>query len=340
MENQNLRGSNGVCAIQKKTIRKKIVASVAAGFLVGFCVLVSSGWLKFTSASANGGTFDASALVAGNTETVSSITKDGVTWTFSERVTAGQFVNGDYYVIGPVTITAISPKPTTSSPYLNGSVKNPPTAGGKSGFDSRLSGGTYWFNASLRSYPPIVLKPGDSLISSISLATPQSAPEVMRPTTKSISPVASASVLTVLSAVPPSDAFRPSYCDRKDTIYRAGDLRRNLLPSLAPANPSATPTLAQYEALYRRPWIDTNPFLFDAPADYMPSYGAHIALADSYAGLLLMLNFPAEDKVNLTNYLVQYGIDCMVAWKPAMAGPRLADITVAGRCQSSWPVSS
>jgi hypothetical protein len=311
MENQNLRGSNGVCAIRKKIIRKKIIALVAAGFLVVFGALVGSGWLKFTSSPANGGTFVAlpSALAAGSTETVSSITKDGVTWTFSERVTAGQFVNGDYYVIGPVTVTAISPKPTTSSPYLNGSVKNPPTAGGKSGFDSRLSGGTYWFNASLRSYPPIVLKPGDSLISSISLATPQSAPEVMRPTTKSISPVASASVLTVLSAVPPSDAFRPSYCDRKDTVYRAGDLRRNLLPSLAPANPSATPTLAQYEALYRRPWIDTNPFLFDAPADYMPSYGAHIALADSYAGLLLMLNFPAEDKVNLTNYLVQYGID-------------------------------
>src|SRR5208337_4947875 len=63
------------------------------------------------------------------------------------------------------------------------------------------------------------------------------------------------------------------------------------------------------EAVYRQPWVDTNAFLFDAPADYMPSYGQHIAFADSYAGLLLMLNFPAEQKVNLTNYLVQYGID-------------------------------
>src|SRR5882762_936180 len=41
----------------------------------------------------------------------------------------------------------------------------------------------------------------------------------------------------------------------------------------------------------------------------MPSYGQHIAFADSCASLLLMLNFPADQKVNLTNYFVQYGID-------------------------------
>ena len=41
----------------------------------------------------------------------------------------------------------------------------------------------------------------------------------------------------------------------------------------------------------------------------MPSYGQHIAFADSYTSLLLMLNFSASQKVNLTNYFVQYGID-------------------------------
>ena len=57
----------------------------------------------------------------------------------------------------------------------------------------------------------------------------------------------------------------------------------------------------------------------------MPSYGEHIAFADSYASLLLMLNFPADQKVNLTNYFVQYGIDlygCLQAgygW-PAFGG--------------------
>ena len=74
--------------------------------------------------------------------TASSITKDGITWTFSKPVPVGQFVTGDYYVVGPVTITAIDPPPNTSSPYENGSVVNLPTANGKSGFDSRLNDGT------------------------------------------------------------------------------------------------------------------------------------------------------------------------------------------------------
>jgi Bacterial Ig-like domain (group 2) len=262
--------------------------------------------------------------------TATSIAKDGITWTFSAPVPVGQFVNGDYYVVGPVTVTAISPQPTPSSPYLNGSVKNLPTSNGKSGFDSRLNDGTdesWWFDAALRSYPPIALNPGEALVSSISLPTIHSVPEVMRASDMSASPVASASVLTVLNSAPPTDAFRPSYCDRNQVIYRAGNLQRNLLPSLAPPNPSGTPALSQYEALFRRPWIDTNAFLFDAPADYMPSYGQHVAFADSYAALLLMLNFSAEQKVNLTNYFVQYGIDlygCAQAgygW-PAFGGHR------------------
>ena len=244
--------------------------------------------------------------------TASSITKDGITWSFSQPAPLGQFVNGDYYVVGPVTITSIDPPPTRSAPYLNGSVLDLPTANGKSGFDSRLNDGTdqsEWFDVSLRSYPPISLKPGDALVSSISLARVHSLPEVMRATDMSASPVRTVSVLTVLAAAPAAEAFRPSYCDRKQTIYHAGAVRRELLPMLAPPDGSGIPTLAQFEAFYRRPWIDTNTFLFDAPAEYMPSYGAHIAFADSYASLLLMLNFPANQKVKLTNYFIQYGID-------------------------------
>ena len=176
--------------------------------------------------------------------TASSITKDGITWTFSQPALVGQFVTGDYYVVGPVTVTAIDPAPTTSAPYLNGSVVNLPTANSKSGFDSRLNDGTdesWWFDASLRSYPPISLKPGDALVSSISLAQIHSLPEVMRASDMSASPVQTVSVLTVVSAAPSADAFRPSYCDRSQTIYHAGALQRNLLPSLAPPNPSATP---------------------------------------------------------------------------------------------------
>jgi hypothetical protein len=243
---------------------------------------------------------------------VTSLTKDGITWTFSAPVVTGQFITGDYFVVGPVTISAINPPPTAADPYLNGSVVNLPTANGKSGFDSRLNDGvdeSWWFDATLRSYPPFALKAGDALVSSISLATPHTVSEVMRSGDMSISPVASYSVLTVLAASPPADAFRPSYCDRSQTIRHAGSVQRNLLPSLAPPNPAMTPTLAQFANWFRRPWIDTNAFLFDAPAEYMPSYGAQVAAAVGFATLTLTLNQPATDKVELTNYMVQYGID-------------------------------
>jgi hypothetical protein len=300
--------------------------------LCGITAVLTLGLLAILDLTGCGGSAGPSASNSNPSPpgTAFSINKDGITWTFCEPVPVGQFVTGDYYVVGPVTITAIDPAPTTSPPYENGSVLNLPTANSKSGFDSRLNDGTdesWWFDASLRQYPPISLKPGDALVSSISLAQIHSLPEVMRATDMSASPVATVSVLTVLASAPSADAFRPSYCDRNQAIYHADALQRDLLPSLSPPNPSATPPLSQFETWYRRPWIDTNPFLFDAPAEYMPSYGQHIAFADSYAALLLMLNFPPEDKVNLTNYLVQYGIDlygCLQAgygW-PAFGGHR------------------
>jgi hypothetical protein len=261
---------------------------------------------------------------------MASIQKDGVTWTFREPAPAGQFVNGDWWVVGPLVVTAIDPAPTAAAPYRNGSVLDLPTPNGKSAFDQRLDDGadqSWWFDAALRSYPPIALQPGDALVSSVSLAQIHSVPEVMRAGDMSASPVASASVLTVLAAPPPPDAFRPSYCDRSQTLYRAGSLRRDLLPSLPAPDPASTPPLSVFEGWFRRPWIDTNPFLFDAPALYMPSYGQHIAFADSYVGLLLELDFPADRKVALTNYFVQYGIDlygCLRAgtgW-PAFGGHR------------------
>ena len=33
-----------------------------------------------------------------------TVSIDGITWKFSERVPVGRFVNGDWYVVGPVTI--------------------------------------------------------------------------------------------------------------------------------------------------------------------------------------------------------------------------------------------
>jgi len=42
---------------------------------------------------------------------VRSISQYGITWTFESPVLAGRFVNGDWYVVGPVRVVSIDPKP-------------------------------------------------------------------------------------------------------------------------------------------------------------------------------------------------------------------------------------
>lgn len=60
-----------------------------------------------------------------------SITQYGITWTFSEERPCGQFVNGDYWVLGPVKITDINPKTGDGGiDYSNGSMLNPVPSGG------------------------------------------------------------------------------------------------------------------------------------------------------------------------------------------------------------------
>jgi hypothetical protein len=63
------------------------------------------------------------------------ISQNGITWTFNAKVPVGRFVNGDYYVVGDVTIVSITPKPEEGR---NGSVLNLPTYPAKSGFDARV----------------------------------------------------------------------------------------------------------------------------------------------------------------------------------------------------------
>ena len=93
-----------------------------------------------------------------------SVTQYGITWTFEKPVRVGQFVNGDYYVLGPATIVAISPEPRDGR---NGSCLDPSAITEKAGFDDRILFGRYDPNLFLA--PPIKLIPGNSLLSSVSL---------------------------------------------------------------------------------------------------------------------------------------------------------------------------
>jgi hypothetical protein len=237
---------------------------------------------------------------------VGSVTKDGVTWTFSQAVRIGQFVNGDYYVVGPVTVTSISPVPSAGR---NGSVVNLPGCRApnhdKSGFDDRTSGGRY--NASLRANLPIQLNPGDALTSSISVQTVGASRQVMFADVATTSPVRSVSVLTSVNEPLPPDTFRPSYCGRQSGFFYSRNLRRDRLPGLTPV--AGTPSLSEFAGYLRRPWIDTLYYGFDAPIEYMPDYGREVARVAGNAALLLTLNLPASEREALLVYFVQRGID-------------------------------
>lgn len=248
-----------------------------------------------------------------------TVERHGITWKLAEKRQVGRFVNGDHYVIGPVTIVDITPKPT---PARNGSVLNLPVDQGRSGFDDRVVGGRW--DPKLRAELPINMKPGDILVSTHSVENLQELPAPLRPSDKAGSPVRSASVLTCVAEPLPEDAFRPSYCDHgEQRIYLARNLRRHLLPKLPragiPFQMEMGPpfTLEDWVNRFERPWLDVCFFGFDAAIEYQPHYGREVGRAVGVATLLLCLDFRQEEKERLLVNFVQYGIDL---WGIARAG--------------------
>jgi hypothetical protein len=234
---------------------------------------------------------------------LTQITCYGITWTFSQPQRVGRFVNGDYYVVGEAVVADIEPLPTPANGQ-HGSMLNIQPNLQRTGFDSRVESGRY--DASLRVYPPITLRPGNKLVSSRSSGT-ANAKCVMRPFDTSESPVASVSILTSVDVPQPPDAFRPSYAAGSTRTYLSRNLRRQLLPRLAPVQ--HVPPWAEFEGYLRRPWVDSVFFNFDVPAEYMASYGRENGYLMSFAGLLLTLDATPEEKEPLLVYLTQYGID-------------------------------
>jgi hypothetical protein len=277
-----------------------------------------------------------------------SVSQYGITWTFDRPARVGQFITGDWYVVGPVKVTAIDPKPLYGAQVAeewpdqlwpiereryadkyarNGASLNPPLNTARCGYDSRMADRRY--EPTLFMAPPFEMKPGDALVATVSLRDAEfyekaifggygnassggAAERRDRPAYRlgghnSGKPVRTAAVLTCLAAPPPADAFRPSYADRESRIYRATDLRRELLYSLP--KPESTPDLAKWVRRYQRPWIDIVEYHYAAMRENTPGYGQYTTEAVSTAALMLHLDFPPAEKEPLLIGVVQYGID-------------------------------
>jgi hypothetical protein len=254
-----------------------------------------------------------------------SVSQYGITWTFERPARVGQFINGDWYVVGPVTITTIDPRPLYGSEIprrqldrmdkerpegqrvRNGFMLNPP-ARMKVAYDSGVRN---WFDPSLIQKRPVTMKPGDSLVSTISMPKglvlhAQLRNKIERGVDDS-SPIRTAAVLTCVREPQPPDAFRPAFCDRAQKVYLARNLKRELLPTVAATR--SMPKVRQYIRFTQRPWVGTCFFGFEEPVENMPQYGLEYGRVVGIAALLLCTDLKPEEKEPLLVNYVQVGID-------------------------------
>jgi hypothetical protein len=258
------------------------------------------------------------------------VSQYGITWTFDKPAKTGQFITGDWWVIGPVKIVKITPAPgpliaeennkivinrwgdtslKIDSTMRNGSMIVLKT-GTSQAYDSR--------NASFRKSGCVIL-PLDlgtnlSLISTISntdLPVDNFCKNIMWDAEKkSRTTLKAAAVLTCLNEVPPKDAFRPPYVGTEKPIFQAKDIKWDLLPKLKPVG--EVPSWEEFERYFQRPWID---HLLSweqqelVPNENMPNYGREHARLVSIASLMVLLDVSKEKKEKLTIELIQRGID-------------------------------
>lgn len=288
----------------------------------------TSGWRSLTAVMLLTALL-ASRLVA---LTTTSLSQFGITWNFSQPTTYGQFVNGDYWVIGPVTITSVSPAPAVAPPdevnnlgvnvwgdtalQNNTSRRNGSmvvmTTGISQGYDSR--GISYNSNTSITF--PYTLAVNRSLISSksrLTIPSQQMHYAIMWTSEQNgYQVLQSAAILTCLAAAPPADAFRPTYIGGSKPIFTLSQVHWDRLLSL-PVPAGAMPTWSQWERYLERPWIDhmNGSWMQEwlLPIENMPCYGREYARILGFAGLLLHTNASPAQKQTLLIRLLQIGID-------------------------------
>jgi hypothetical protein len=257
-----------------------------------------------------------------------SVSQNGITWNFSGDRPTGQYCNGDWWVVGPVTITSITPASgvrvesltdgTTYNRVVNGTMVNPsimqnPDPCIPNGFDNAVSNtgksnGYAPYNdgknvAPSRTGQALVCPAGTSVISSIST--------VGLPKSSSYTQVDRISILTVVSTAPPSGSFRPPPTGTDKTHrWNKSQLNYSIFKKLAPV--ASTPALSTVESRFANSWTTFhtgNAIQSMTPGGQMPNYGRDQAYILSDALLSLHLNYTDAQKEKLYIALVQYGID-------------------------------
>jgi len=231
----------------------------------------------------------------------------GITWYFDRSYPTGHFVNGDWWVKGPVTIVRVDPAPT-DSPARNGSMVNP--VPGTQGYDDRIG----FYDKTARVRFPLKLGPNSSLVSTISLDAEDYNGGVKDLRGKTISSahvkLRTAAVLTVLAKELAEESLRPPYCGNEKPLYETRVLNWQLLPDLEPV--AATPKPDYHLRAFERVWLthirDWQCRLLH-PSENMPNYYRDISQLYSEAAILVSTRIRPEARVLLVARLLQNGVD-------------------------------
>lgn len=249
---------------------------------------------------------------------VLSIARHGITWFFSSEVEAGQYANGDWWVIGPVSIVGITPQSILNGTrYMHGSMLNLQPRAAEHGFDSYLYVGfldeyNHSLNVGFGASPstPLTIQPGNSLISVNSKEqVPPNEGVVHR------GMFYDAAVLTVVAEAPLPGSFRPPWCRAQDTPYLVDNLNTGLITSTFSSTGTEPSVTDKYVAsvMDGRVWLEWKPYWisrFEHPENSMQDYGQYISADINDNFLLLHSDFlsPTE-KTQLLHGLIQIGID-------------------------------
>ncbi len=278
-----------------KIMRLRSLFIISLMFIAIYCYTQPSG-LKVQLNSALGKT--------------NELSQYGITWNFSEEVEFGKFVNGDYWVMGPVTVNSVTPEPgvnDVSNKYVNGSMIDPlvgsESEGAGQAYDERAFN---WNETHVLNFP-LTVNPEKpvSLISTISL-------DPTNPDRPGRTCLYTAAVLTIVSQEPPADGFRPGLVAGDKKIFRAGDIDLQLLPSLdpVPSMPNSSDISEHYVPKFKRPWILHGTSWSNAavkPQENMDNYHRDIARDLGYSLILLMADW--GDRTELLYNFLQVAID-------------------------------
>ncbi|RYD48323.1 MAG: hypothetical protein EOP85_03780, partial [Verrucomicrobiaceae bacterium] len=292
-----------------------------------------------------------------------SVSQYGITWTFSQDRPVGQFVNGDWWVVGPVTITNISPKSNGTGDYTNGTMINimPGQAQGLY-YDSGTKQPPYSTAKNISLHLPYVVPPGSSVY------TGANNPDTWTPgATMEKTWFKETAVLTVLDAAPPAGSFRPPYAGTDKRIranWNVNSMNYNVLRRLAPPVAAHVPNRAWLEEATKRPLLEMHLNYINSQwkASWAENksggyprrtYGREVSHISSGAGLYLQTNVSNATKERLLINMCQWGIDVYgllengMQWQPNgghqhgrlmplyIAAKVLGDNQMLARCNAS-----